>query len=253
MDGFPGDEDNPGDGYQKVVVTEVTNLRQDPKGKVLRELAAGTRVHITGEAQHKFLPVAVPELHFHGWFAQGDIAPVTKPVLALMFGVEGIGAALSEAEPILRAADVSSRVAGEARKYVGARYVWGTHGPTTFDCLGLVYWVVLQVTGEEISPDSHAQFNLPTPVSGDVLMPGDRVFYDTMNGHEVREGNTASHGGILVGDGRMVTWVRDFRSGEAVLTDGVYQGATVQGDPRWLRTAETEHLAVHSSAVMEPI
>ncbi|MDF2758590.1 MAG: hypothetical protein K0S99_1222, partial [Thermomicrobiales bacterium] len=84
------------------------------------------------------------------------------------------------------------------------QYVHATHGPDTFDCSGLVHWVVLQATGENISPDSHAQFNLGTPVNWDVLQPGDVVFYDTQGGAEVREGNPASHVGIFVGRGRMV-------------------------------------------------
>jgi cell wall-associated NlpC family hydrolase len=100
--------------------------------------------------------------------------------------------------------DAGQRIAAEAQRYVGRPYVWATHGPDTFDCSGLVHWVVLQATGQNISPDSHAQFNLGAPVEWDLLQPGDIVFYDTMNGSEVREGNNASHVGIMVGGGRMV-------------------------------------------------
>ncbi|MBA3450326.1 MAG: C40 family peptidase [Chloroflexia bacterium] len=75
-----------------------------------------------------------------------------------------------------------ARIAAEARRLIGRHYVWATHGPDTFDCAGLVHWVVLQATGRTISPDSHAQFTIGAPVERDQLRPGDLVFYDTMDG-----------------------------------------------------------------------
>jgi cell wall-associated NlpC family hydrolase len=107
-------------------------------------------------------------------------------------------------QPSTSAGDQGDRISAEALRYIGRPYVWATHGPDTFDCSGLVHWVVLQATGENISPDSHAQFNRGSPVEWDVLQPGDIVFYDTMGGGEVREGNKASHVGIFIGRGRMV-------------------------------------------------
>ncbi|MGH2617255.1 MAG: C40 family peptidase, partial [Thermomicrobiales bacterium] len=100
--------------------------------------------------------------------------------------------------------DRGDRIAAEALRHVGRPYVWATHGPDTFDCSGLVHWVVLQATGQNVSPDSHAQFNLGSAVEWDLLQPGDVVFYDTMDGSEMREGNRASHVGIMIGGGRMV-------------------------------------------------
>ena len=102
------------------------------------------------------------------------------------------------------AGNIGARLAAESREYIGFPYRHGTHGPTSFDCSGLVHWVVLQVTGKSISPDSHAQFKMGQAVQRPQLQPGDLLFYDTMNGQEVREGNAASHVGIYVGPGRMV-------------------------------------------------
>jgi hypothetical protein len=48
-------------------------------------------------------------------------------------------------------------------------------------------------------------------------------------------------------------WVRLFGPGEAVETDGIYRGAVVAGEPRWLRTADADHLAIHASAFAEAI
>ncbi len=128
---------------------------------------------------------------------RGEPDPSGQPDRPVTTG--GSGASTSTAT-----GEHGDRIAAEARNLIGRRYVWATHGPDTFDCSGLVHWVVLQATGQNISPDSHAQFNTGTPVEWDLLRPGDVVFYDTMEGAEVREGNRASHVGIFIGGGRMV-------------------------------------------------
>jgi cell wall-associated NlpC family hydrolase len=107
--------------------------------------------------------------------------------------------------------DLGVRIAAEAERYVGYPYVWATHGPNSFDCSGLVHWVILQATGENVSPDSHTQFNSGTPVEWDQLRPGDIVFYDPQHGGEVREGNKASHVVIFVRDGQMVNALNEQR------------------------------------------
>ena len=107
--------------------------------------------------------------------------------------------------------ELGVRIAAEAERYVGYPYVWATHGPNSFDCSGLVHWVILQATGENVSPDSHTQFNSGTPIDWDQLRPGDIVFYDPQHGGEVREGNNASHVGIFVRDGQMVNALNEQR------------------------------------------
>ena len=48
-------------------------------------------------------------------------------------------------------------------------------------------------------------------------------------------------------------WVKVFEAGAAVETDGVLRGAVVEGEGRWLRTADPEHLTIHASAFAEAI
>jgi len=74
-----------------------------------------------------------------------------------------------------------------------------------------VHWAILQATGENVSPDSHTQFNSGSPIEWDQLRPGDIVFYDPQHGGEVREGNNASHVGIFVRDGQMVNALNEQR------------------------------------------
>jgi len=163
---------------------------------VIRTLPANTRLRVTGGPDHGFLPVALPDEHVRGWVDREDVVRVgeTGP---------DTGRGVPPAPPP-PSGEIGDRIAAEARRYVGRPYVATTHGPDTFDCSGLVHWVVLQVTNQAISPDSHAQFNLGSSVPRNQLQGGDLVFYDTQGGAEVREGNTASHVGIITGNGQMV-------------------------------------------------
>lgn len=205
--GANADTDN---GQRRLVTTEVVKLHAKPRGRVLQELAAGTRVRVTGEEERNFLPIVVPGQQLRGWVRATGLAPAPRPD----GNGNGPGGGETGGSPgngggsgggiDAHGAGVGSKLAAEAGKYIGFPYRLGTHGPHSFDCSGLVHWVVKQVTQETISPDSHAQFKLGRAVGDGGLQPGDLLFYDTMNGQEVREGNAASHVGIFVAPGRMV-------------------------------------------------
>jgi hypothetical protein len=62
--------------------------------------------------------------------------------------------------------------------------------------------------------------------------------------------------GIAIGRSqptRSATPMQDFASGTTIEMDGVYQGESVFGENRWLRTRAEPHLAVHRSGLVEPI
>ena len=59
---------------------------------------------------------------------------------------------------------------------VGSRYVWGSAGPNTFDCSGLMVWAFKQV-GISLPHYSGAQYASTTRVSRSQLQPGDLVFW----------------------------------------------------------------------------
>jgi cell wall-associated NlpC family hydrolase len=189
-----------------------------PKGAVIRTLPPGTRLTVLGKTEDRFVPVAVRNGGAErGYVRENELADDPddegKDKGKSRRGRKGKDPGKGR-EPGVdpdtgknghRAGDDAGRhIAQEARRHIGSPYVFATHGPDTFDCSGLVHWVLLQATGLNVSPDSHAQFNRGTPVEWDVLQPGDIVFYDTQGGAEVREGNTASHVGIYVDSGRMV-------------------------------------------------
>ncbi len=86
-----------------------------------------------------------------------------------------------------------SEVVSIAKKYLGAKYVWGAEGPNTFDCSGFTMFVYRQV-GVRLPRVSRDQINVGQRVSRADLQPGDLVFF----------GSPIHHVGIYVGGGKMI-------------------------------------------------
>ncbi len=86
-----------------------------------------------------------------------------------------------------------SEIISVARKYLGARYVWGATGPNTFDCSGFTSYVYRQV-GVSIPRVSRDQINAGERVSRKDLAPGDLVFF----------GSPIHHVGMYIGGGMMI-------------------------------------------------
>ncbi len=84
---------------------------------------------------------------------------------------------------------VGSQVVSIAMRYLGDPYVWGTAGPNTFDCSGLVMYVFAQV-GISLPHYAASQWNYGVYVSKDQLQPGDLVFFANLD-----------HVGIYIGNG----------------------------------------------------
>jgi len=80
-----------------------------------------------------------------------------------------------------------------ATSKVGSSYVWGTSGPSTFDCSGLMSYAYAQV-GISLPRSSRAQFSMGTNVAKSDLQPGDLVFYYS----------PVSHVAMYIGDGKIV-------------------------------------------------
>jgi len=96
------------------------------------------------------------------------------------------------------------------------RYVWGSEGPTTFDCSGLMVASYRSV-GISLPHSSRAQFGVGRPISRDQLKPGDLLFFY----------NPVHHVGMYMGNGLFVH-ARNPRNGLEItrLTSyPAYQGA----------------------------
>ncbi len=76
-------------------------------------------------------------------------------------------------------------------KYGGASHATG------FDCSGLVAHVFREGYGVVLPRNTFGQSQAGRPVGPDELLPGDLVFYNTLN-------RPFSHVGIYLGDGRFI-------------------------------------------------
>ena len=84
-----------------------------------------------------------------------------------------------------------------AYKQLGKPYVWGTHGPRSFDCSGLTSYLYKQAYGIGISTRSIAQASYGYKVSKSNLKKGDLMFFAT-------GGGGISHVGIYVGNNKLI-------------------------------------------------
>lgn len=84
-----------------------------------------------------------------------------------------------------------------AYKQLGKPYVWGTHGPRSFDCSGLTSYLYKHAYGIGISTSSRAQASYGYKVSKSNLKKGDLMFFAT-------GGGGISHVGIYVGNNKLI-------------------------------------------------
>jgi peptidoglycan DL-endopeptidase CwlO len=80
-----------------------------------------------------------------------------------------------------------------ARSALGSEYVWGSAGPTTFDCSGLTSWAWAQA-GVYIPHSSAGQYDALPHVPLSAVEPGDLIFYFS----------PISHVAIYVGNGTII-------------------------------------------------
>jgi len=83
-------------------------------------------------------------------------------------------------------------VVGVAMAQLGKPYVYGTAGPDTFDCSGLVVYAFAAM-GVSLPHSTYALWNVGVYVSRDQLQPGDLIFFDGLG-----------HMGIYIGGGQFI-------------------------------------------------
>ncbi len=92
---------------------------------------------------------------------------------------------------------VQQAIVREAYKYLGAPYVWGAKGPSTFDCSGLTYYVYMKATGHYIGGWTGEQQYAGTQIPVSQAQPGDLLFWGPSSG-------VTHHVGIYIGNGQFI-------------------------------------------------
>lgn len=101
----------------------------------------------------------------------------------------------SKSESAAPASGNGSKLAAEAAKYIGTRYVYGGTSPSGFDCSGLVQYCMRKL-GVSVPRSSGSQYGCGTAVSKGNLQPGDLVFFG--------RGRGISHVAIYAGNGQVI-------------------------------------------------
>lgn len=93
-----------------------------------------------------------------------------------------------------------SQIVSEVEKFAGGTYVYGAAGPSTFDCSGLVQYVLTKVGVSDVPRTSEAQYAWAKKISASELQPGDLVFAQF-------PGDNASpgHVGVYTGNGQVLS------------------------------------------------
>ncbi|GCD11761.1 C40 family peptidase [Clostridium tagluense] len=99
---------------------------------------------------------------------------------------------------------VGQDIADEAKKCLGAEYMWGGENMTGFDCSGLVNYVFKQL-GKDISRTTTTQVKEGTAVAKKDLQVGDLIFFGLID--------SPHHVGIYIGDD---TYIHASRTGYVV-------------------------------------
>jgi cell wall-associated NlpC family hydrolase len=88
-----------------------------------------------------------------------------------------------------------------AMSKLGSPYVWGTEGPFTFDCSGLVLWSYRQAGYRGLPRVAADQYRATKPVDPTELLVGDLLFFSTTSRTDWQ---SISHVGMYVGGDFMI-------------------------------------------------
>jgi cell wall-associated NlpC family hydrolase len=139
----------------------------------------------------------------------GKVTFVSKPSVtgsyrSVFLGTGGVRYGVSSSVKVTVKPNASAIIA-EARKHVGALYLYGASGPKRFDCSGFTMYVYKKATGRKLPHKANSQQKYGKAVSKKNKQVGDLIV--------VRSGSYGYHVGIYAGNN---TWYDSPRSGKRV-------------------------------------
>jgi cell wall-associated NlpC family hydrolase len=93
------------------------------------------------------------------------------------------------------ASSKSAKILAEAKRHVGALYLYGASGPKRFDCSGFTMYVYRKTIGAKLPHKANLQQKYGKAVAKGAKKPGDLIVF--------RSGSYGSHVGIYAGNGYM--------------------------------------------------
>lgn len=119
------------------------------------------------------------------------------------------------------AAPTGDQIVQALRQHLGAQYVYGAAGPTTFDCSGLIQYVLgteLHVSGVPRTSESQWAWSNLKSVGRADLQPGDLIFSDWPG-----DGASPGHVGVYSGGGKLIEAPRTGVPVHEIVLDSSYQ------------------------------
>jgi len=92
------------------------------------------------------------------------------------------------------------QITAEVEKFLGYPYVYGTEGPSSFDCSGLVQYTLTQLGVKNVPRTSEEQWAWVKKIDKSQLQPGDLVFAQFPGDNE-----SPGHVGIYTGNGQVLS------------------------------------------------
>lgn len=165
---------------QGMITGSMVNLRESASltAKVLTVLPQGNPVEVEG-IEYDWVRVKLGN-GLQGWVNQKYITTDTEII-----------------ESRERFLSKAAKITGLALKYLGFKYRYGGASPYGFDCSGFTMFIYAQF-GWKLPHNAAAQMELGTAVSKTDLLPGDLVFFKTLNSHKI------NHVGIYLGNGDFI-------------------------------------------------
>ncbi len=178
-----------------VQATSGLRLRSEAStsGSILTTMPNGSTLEILADMGNGWYQVSYGD---RVGYSHGDYINIIEEII--VGSNEAVDGEAVEDASDEEAVSLGQQIADYAVQFVGCKYSYGGNGPTSFDCSGLVKYVMnhFDIT---VNRTASAQLSNGTAVSLADLQVGDAVYFKYSG-----SSTAASHTGIYIGDGQFV-------------------------------------------------
>lgn len=171
-----------GEAIKTIITTEgLTDLSSDSEEKTNTTIEE--KLTITKQPEAKIVLVGTKEIEpeietFEETVNTNGITTTSNSTIATSnSSVSGNSVRTTNTVPSASQEDAAQKAVNLALSQVGKKYVWGTYGPDSYDCSGLVYWAYELNGNKKVGRTPRSQGAATTPVALKDIRPGD-VLWD---------------------------------------------------------------------------